>query len=174
MIKAVSEETAQRTQEAFKPACMIAAASSAEPPASQANAETAVATLKESQFKEDLQKALEDCNAELEDRGAESSDSRAVSAATASQAPAQPAKTCGAGAQAVEVLMRDDSVKVDDSQVTHVLSSQQSPAASAGRPCSPIADSIVPVWALASTVVVKAFTSLPSSPCPTRLKAALL
>ena len=48
-------------------------------------------------------------------------------------------------AQAVEVLMREDSVKVDDSQVTHVLGSQQSPAASGGRPCSPLADSIVPV-----------------------------
>ena len=140
---------------------MIAGALSAGPPASQANAETAVATLKESRFKEELQKALEDCNAELEDCKAEPSDSRDVSADTASQAPAQPAKTCAAGAQAVEVLTRDNSVKIGNSQATHVLGSQQSPAASGGRPCSPIADSIAPMWTLVSVVVVEVFTSLP-------------
>ena len=113
---------------------MIAGASSAGPLASQANAETAVATLKQSRFKEDLQKALEDCNAELEDCEAEPSDGRAVSADRASQAPAQPANEGGAGAQGAEALTRDDSVKVDDPQATHVLSSQQSLAASGGCP----------------------------------------
>ena len=162
-MKAVSEKSALRAQEAFKPARIIAAASSAGPPASQANAETAVATLKESRFKEELQKALEDCNAELEDCDAEPSDSRAACADTAAQAPAQPAKDCEAGVQAVEALTRDNSMKIDNSQAAGVLGSQQSPAASGGRPISPIPDSIVPVWARSCVVVVEMLISLPSS-----------
>ena len=125
---------------------MIAGALSAGPPASQANAETAVATLKESQFKEDLQKALDDCNAELEDHETEPSDSRAVSTDTASQAPAQPANEDGAEAQAAEDVTRDITIKVDDSQATHALSSQQSPAASGECPYLPTPDPTVPMW----------------------------
>ena len=113
---------------------MMVAAPCAGPSASQANAETAVATLEESRFKEDLQKALEDCDAELEDCTAELSDSRAVSAETAPQAPAQPVKTCGAGAQAAEVPTDDLPSKVNGSQAASVLGSQQSPAASGGCP----------------------------------------
>ena len=144
-------------QEASRPARMIAAVPFAGPPASQANAETAVATLKESRFKEELQKALEDCNAELEDHEAEPSDSRIIPVDTASEAPAQPANKAGAEAQAVEDLTRENSVKVNDSQATHALSSQLSPSASGGetRPCSPVPDpNSVTMWALLCVAVV--------------------
>ena len=124
------------------------------PPASQANAETAVATLEESRFKEELQKALEDCNAELEDSSAELSDSREVSVDAAPQAPAQPAKASEAGAQAAEVPTDDTSFKANNPQAMGVLGSQQSPAASGECPSPSVSDSSVLRWAHEADCVI--------------------
>ena len=88
------------------------------PPLSHATAETAVATLKESRFKVELQKGLEECKAELVDarRPAKADNQAPVQASRTELATFdQPGKTNSGGSTAFRADPADTSQAVTDS-----------------------------------------------------------